>query len=127
MKTIKINWKLKISWKLSYDLKENKWLITIFDNNQWISMDSNFIQYENIDQAIKELKYEIDHAIIYKKSFSIMKYFMNKTNDLNFSWDQVYKIRNNISYFFNHELIDKVNELYDKFMIDNNIKVYQNY
>ena len=90
-------------------------------------MDSNFIQYENIDQAIKELKYEIDHAIIYKKSFSIMKYFMNKTNDLNFSWDQVYKISNNISYFFNHELIDKVNELYDKFMIDNNIKVYQNY
>ena len=126
MKNIKIESDLKISWKLQYDLKENKGFITIFDNNHRISQNSNFENYENIDQAIDQLKFDIKHEIIYKKSFSIMKYFKDKLKyDLYRSWDQVYKIRNNIEYFYNDDLINQVNSLYDEFMKKNNIKIYQ--
>ena len=125
-KTIKINSDLKISWKLVYNLSENSWFITIYDNNHRISQNSKFEKYENINQAIDQLNFDIIHEIIYKKAFSIMKYYKEKLNyGLSESWDQVDRIRQNINYFYNHDLIEKVNNLYDNFINKNKIKIDQ--
>lgn len=110
MKTIKIDWYLKISWKLDFDPKTNKWFIRIYDNNHEIQKDIWFNKYENLDHAIKSLNYEIVLNINYKKKYSIMKYFYNRCNDYKIAWDKVKNIFD-----------------IDQYIIDNNIKIINYY
>lgn len=123
-KTIKINDDYLISWKLIYDKENNKWYVEIYDNWQRIQKDTKFYEYENIDKAIYELKYEIVCCKIHKLKFSIMKYFMNKWYDLTQARNNVDEISNN-----NYDC-DKVDDLlYDisSFIKKNNVKIINHY
>ena len=116
-KTIKINDDYKISGKLIFDKSNNKWFIEIFDDWKWIEKSVEFENFDDLNNAIDELKHRIKRNKNYKLWFSIMNYFYKKWNDLWNAREKVYRINNN----FNN-IDEMMNDRLD-YIKNNNIKI----
>lgn len=116
-KTIKANGQYNISWKLIFNISDNTWYIEILDDWKWTEKSVWFEKFDDLNNAVDELKHRIKRNENYKLGFSIMNYFYKKWYDLWKAWRKVDEINNDFSN------IDEMMKARIEYVKNNNIKI----